>query len=108
MPSYAEQLALMQDIRDRLETATGNDLTALRTRLAQTLRTTMIRIDFGPRTIVGRMRVEHARYRIGISQGGTFPDGAPVTIIDQTPQRLFDWTAQSRVGFVRRGRCGRT
>lgn len=90
MPSYAEQLSLLRDIRDRLASATGDELTALRTRLAQTLRTTMIRIDFGPRTIVGRMRVEHVRYRVGISQGGAFPDGAPVTILDETPRILTE------------------
>lgn len=90
MPSYSEQLALMRDIRDRLETATGDELTALRTRLAQTIRTVMIRIDFGPRTIVGRMRVEHIRYRIGISQGGAFPDGAPVMILDENPRILTE------------------
>ena len=100
MPSYTEQLALMRDIRDRLETATGDELTALRTRLAQILRTAMIRIDFGPQMIVGRMRVEHIRYRIGISQGGAFPDGAPVTILDEMPRVLTerekdDYTAEA-------------
>ena len=71
-------------------TATGDELRALRTRLAQTLRTAMIRIDFGPEIIVGRMRVEHIRYRIGISQGGAFPDGAPVTILDERPRVLTE------------------
>ena len=86
IPSYSEQMALLREIKARLSTAVGEDLTTLRTQLAQTLRTVMIRIDFDPLKIVGRMRIEHVRYRVGISQGSTFPDGAPVTIVDETPK----------------------
>lgn len=89
MPSYSEQLALSRDLRERLRAASGDELTALRTRLAQTLRTAMIRIEFGPRTVVGRMRIEHIRFGVGISQGGAFLDGAPVTIVDETPPRVL-------------------
>ena len=88
MPSYPEQLALLRDLQARLGTATGEDLTLLRTRLAQTLRTTMVRIDFGPHRVVAWMRLEHIRHRVGISQGGRFPDGAPVTVFDDTPKSL--------------------
>ncbi|NEU12477.1 hypothetical protein G3T14_10055 [Methylobacterium sp. BTF04] len=90
MPSYPEQLALLRDLQARLETATGEDLTLLRTRLAQTLRTTMVRIDFGPHRVVAWMRLDHIRHRVGISQGGVFPNGAPVTVFDDTPTSLTE------------------
>ena len=90
MPSYGEQLAILRDLQARLETSTGDDLTLLRTRLAQTLRTTMVRIDFGPHRVVAWMRLEHIRHRVGISQGGLFPDGAPVTVFDDTPTSLTE------------------
>jgi hypothetical protein len=90
MPSYLEQLAILRQLQETLETATGENLTLVRTRLAQTLRTNMIRIDFGPHRVVARMRVEHIRHRVGISQGSQFPDGAPVTVFDDTPTVLTE------------------
>lgn len=106
MPSYREQLALLRDLQSRLDTASGDELRSLRSSLAQTLRSAMIRIDFGPSAIVGRMRVEQVRHRVGISQGSIFPDGAPVTILDDastapTAEEIAGYAAEALEDRIR-------
>jgi DNA invertase Pin-like site-specific DNA recombinase len=90
MPSYPEQLALLRKLQEGMKSATCEELTLLRTQLAQTLRTAVIRIEFGPHRIVAWMRIEHIRHRVGISQGSQFPNGAPVTVFDDTPMVLTE------------------
>lgn len=97
MPSSKEQLALLRDLQSRLDSASGDELRDLRSSLAQTLHSAMIRIEFGPSAIVGRMRVEQVRHRVGISQGSLFPDGGPITILDDASKAP---TAEEIVGYA--------
>ncbi|WP_171070342.1 recombinase family protein [Methylobacterium terricola] len=86
LPTRREQWDRVGRLSQALATARGAELREIRTRLAQAIRESLLRVEFGPQVVTCRVRLDRMRSWDGLHYGH-HPDGVPFVAIDERPPR---------------------